>query len=128
LPLIQPQGTPAEALRSLPGEVFFAFDRSDLSEAARGKLDEVASFLCQSSNARLEIEGHADSRGSNSYNLHLGLLRARAVGDYLLYKGIDKSRIFKLTSCGKKNPICYEEREDCYHRNRRTVIAVVNLN
>jgi outer membrane usher protein len=127
LALDPPRRMPVDAIRTLPGEIFFAFDRADLSVTAKSKLDEIARFLCQSPDAKLEIEGHADSRGSNYYNLHLGLLRARVVRDYLLDQGIDTSRIFKLISYGNKNPVCYQEREDCYHRNRRTVIAVANL-
>ena len=63
------------------------------------------------------IEGHADSRGTNEYNLALGERRAKASTNYLVAQGIAANRI-TLVSYGKERPVCTEKTEACWAKNR----------
>jgi peptidoglycan-associated lipoprotein len=67
---------------------------------------------------RTSVEGHADSRGTNQYNLALGERRANAVKDYLVGLGIAADRLV-VVSKGEETPLCTEETESCWQRNRR---------
>jgi peptidoglycan-associated lipoprotein len=64
------------------------------------------------------IEGHADSRGTNEYNLALGERRADAVRDYLVSLGVSTDRM-SILSKGEEQPFCREETEACWPQNRR---------
>jgi hypothetical protein len=65
-----------------------------------------------------EIEGHCDERGTVEYNLALGARRAKAVKDYLVTLGISGERLSTI-SYGEELPLCREQNESCYARNRR---------
>ena len=67
---------------------------------------------------KVMVEGHADSRGTPEYNLALGERRASAVRAYLVNLGVGAERI-TLVSKGKEAPVCSEENEDCWQKNRR---------
>ena len=99
-------------------EIFFAFDRYELSEQARAALQENAAWLKANPAAKIEIEGHCDERGTTEYNLALGAKRAAAAREYLLSLGVAVGRI-SSTSFGEELPACREASEDCYQKNRR---------
>jgi peptidoglycan-associated lipoprotein len=105
-------------------EVYFAFDRYDLSEQARVTLRENAGWLKTNPSARIEIEGHCDERGTTEYNLALGAKRAAAARDYLVSLGVTEGRITSK-SFGEELPVCKESTEDCYQKNRRDRFVVV---
>ena len=63
------------------------------------------------------VEGHADSRGTNEYNLALGERRADAVRDYLVSLGVAADRV-TIVSKGEEQPFCTEETEACWQQNR----------
>ena len=67
---------------------------------------------------RVSVEGHADSRGTNEYNLALGERRANAVRDYLVSLGVSGDRMV-VVSKGEESPTCSDETEACWARNRR---------
>lgn len=99
-------------------EVFFEFDRYDLSGDARATLKAAADWLKKNPLARIEVEGHCDERGTNEYNLALGAKRAHAAKDYLMSLGIAEGRL-STTSYGEEIPVCRENSEDCWQKNRR---------
>ena len=99
-------------------DVFFAYDASDLSERARTTLAANAEYLKRWTSTRVKVEGHADARGTNEYNLALGERRAGAVRDYLVSLGIATARI-ETVSLGEEQPTCTEETEACWEQNRR---------
>ena len=99
-------------------DVLFAYDLADLTDAARGTLQKNADWLRRWTSVRVTIEGHADSRGTNEYNLALGERRAAATRDYLVGLGIPASRI-SIVSKGEEDPTCQEEVESCWSLNRR---------
>jgi peptidoglycan-associated lipoprotein len=69
------------------------------------------------------IDGHADSRGTNEYNLALGEERASAVKDYLVSLGVAAGRMLVVTK-GEESPVCTEEEESCWSRNRRGTFII----
>ena len=70
------------------------------------------------SSLRATIEGHADARGTNEYNLSLGQKRADAVKEYLVSLGIQGDRLSTLSK-GEEQQVCSEQNEGCWSRNRR---------
>lgn len=100
------------------GEIYFAFDSFDLSSDARATLKRHADWLKSNGSARVEIEGHCDDRGTNEYNLALGAKRAQAAKDYLVSLGIPAERLSTI-SYGEELPVCREQNEDCWQKNRR---------
>lgn len=99
-------------------DVFFEFDNAIISPDARPSLDRTAQWLRTSTNRRVVIEGHADGRGTNEYNLALGERRAQAIKRYLAASGIDERRI-KIVSYGEEKPFCRDQQERCWKENRR---------
>jgi peptidoglycan-associated lipoprotein len=104
-------------------DVYFDFDRYDVRGGDKGTLDENAKWLKSNQSALLLIEGHADERGTNEYNLALGERRAKATRDYLVSVGIDAGRI-TVISYGEERPTCTEKTEGCWAKNRRAHFLV----
>jgi peptidoglycan-associated lipoprotein len=100
------------------GGVFFDYDQATLSDEARATLQKNAEWMKRWSATRVRVEGHCDSRGTNEYNLALGERRASAVRDYLVSLGIAADRVTAV-SMGEESPVCREENESCWSRNRR---------
>lgn len=107
---------------AVPTMVNFEFDRADLDETARRVLRQQADWIQQWPEVRFRVYGHTDLVGPDAYNRALGLRRARAVVNYLVGQGIDRSRLEAVASFGETQPlIATGDRE---RRNRRTVTEV----
>jgi peptidoglycan-associated lipoprotein len=118
------KGQTPETPRSSPlQEVYFGFDSFDLSNDARATLKRNADWLKANQSVRVEIEGHCDDRGTNEYNLALGAKRAQASKDYLVSLGIPADRLSTI-SYGEELPVCREQTEDCWQKNRRDRFVV----
>lgn len=111
--LTGPDGAPVAL-----SDIFFEFDESALSSNARRTLDQNAEYLRRNAGVRLQIEGHADERGSTAYNLALGDRRATAARRYLESLGIGPSRISTI-SFGEERPFVLGSSEDAWAQNRR---------
>ncbi|MBN1959907.1 MAG: OmpA family protein [Deltaproteobacteria bacterium] len=98
--------------------VNFEFDRFDLTVDAKSILDKNAECLKQAPQVVVVLEGHADERGTQEYNLALGEKRAAAVRSYLKNLGIESGRL-TTRSKGKNQPLCTEHNEGCWSQNRR---------
>ena len=94
-----------------------------LSDAARASLDANAAWLRRWPSTKVTIEGHADSRGTNEYNLALGDRRAAAARDYLVSLGISADRLAAISK-GEEQPFCGEETEACWAQNRRGYFVI----
>jgi len=119
---------PAVAGGTLPGtaisdRVLFAVDQSTLSAEAIGTLNAQVSWLTQHPNLPIQIEGHADERGTREYNLALGLRRASAVRDYMVSQGIPDARI-SVNTFGRERPVATCAADSCWSQNRRAVTVV----
>lgn len=99
-------------------DVYFEFDSAIISPDARPSLDRTALWLRTSTNRRVVIEGHADERGTNEYNLVLGERRAQALKRYLMASGVEEVRI-KMVTFGEEKPFCRDRQERCWQENRR---------
>jgi peptidoglycan-associated lipoprotein len=106
------------AQRALSAPVHFALDQSNLESADRNLLDQKATILNAHAGLHLRIEGNADERGSDEYNLALGMRRAAVVRRYLVDRGIDSTRL-AITSNGEERPTCQTHDESCWSQNRR---------
>jgi peptidoglycan-associated lipoprotein len=104
-------------------DVFFDFDRYELSADARALLRANADWLKTNSAVRVEIEGHCDERGTNEYNLALGAKRAQAAREYLATLGVASERL-STTSFGEEIPLCKEANESCWKQNRRARFVI----
>jgi peptidoglycan-associated lipoprotein len=99
-------------------DVFFAFDKYNLTTESKGILEENADELKQARTTAIVIEGHCDERGTNAYNLALGEKRAQAAKDYLVTLGINGSRI-SVVSYGEERPFATGHNEAAWAKNRR---------
>ncbi|HEY7498021.1 MAG TPA: OmpA family protein [Vicinamibacterales bacterium] len=97
--------------------VYFALDSIELTEESRGILQKNTDYLKRRPSTKILVEGHADSRGTNEYNLALANRRADAVRAYLLSLGVAADRM-TIVSKGEEQPFCREETEECWAKNR----------
>lgn len=100
------------------GDVLFGFDSTELTPEARGTIQKNADYLKRWTSTKVMVEGHADSRGTNEYNLALGERRADVTRDYLVSLGLPADRV-TIVSKGEEEPACTEDTESCWQRNRR---------
>ena len=100
---------------------YFELDSARLSAKTTVALDSAVDILVRNPSALVVISGHADERGTREYNLALGHLRASAVADYMVAKGVDGSRITKV-SYGKEKPLLKGSNEEAWSKNRRVEI------
>jgi peptidoglycan-associated lipoprotein len=121
---LQEGKSPVTPASSPMKDIYFDFDRYDLSADARTILRTNADWLKNNSTARVEIEGHCDDRGTNEYNLALGAKRAQAAREYLVTLGVAPSRLSTI-SYGEEIPVCKEATESCWGQNRRSRFVIL---
>lgn len=116
---------PAEVARLIANfqRVQFGFDSSDIDAESQAALKENAEIMQQRPDVKVEIQGHADERGTNEYNLALGDKRAQGVRDYLVRSGIDGSRVTTV-SYGEEKPVDESSTETGWSKNRRAEFRV----
>jgi peptidoglycan-associated lipoprotein len=105
------------------GDIHFEFDRYVIRAEDRPVLDANARWLQANTRALVLIEGHADERGTNEYNLALAERRAKATRDQLVERGIAVSRI-TIVAYGEERPACSPRTEACWAQNRRAHFLV----
>ena len=103
-------------------DVLFDYDKSEIKSDMASILQGNVNWLKANPNAKVTIEGHCDERGSEEYNLGLGDRRAIAVKEYLISQGIPAARL-STVSYGEEKPLCHEQSEACYSKNRRAHFA-----
>ena len=104
-------------------DIHFDYDRDQLTSNNKATLRANAQWLKNNPTARVEIQGHADERGTNNYNLGLGERRALQTKKYLISQGVDESRLYTI-SYGEEKPFCFESSETCWGDNRRAHFTV----
>lgn len=105
-------------------DVYFDYDRASVRSDGRTILQLNSNWLKKYPTVNVEIEGHADERGTNEYNLALGARRAQAVRDYLVTLGNSPSRLSTI-SYGEELQVCRDRSEQCYQRNRRAHFVIL---
>ena len=113
------------ATAALTATIYFDLDRSDITDDSRAKLDAKVPVLSQNTAVRIRIAGHTDSRGSDEYNLALGLRRAAEAKRYLAALGIDESRI-EIVTMGEERPAVQGDTEEAYALNRRAEFEIIS--
>jgi peptidoglycan-associated lipoprotein len=98
--------------------IYFAFDDAGLTEDSQDILKRKASFLLADPGKKVLIEGHCDERGSVEYNLALGQRRANSARKFLIYLGVEASRL-RTISYGKERPVDPDHNEEAWAKNRR---------
>lgn len=114
----------AAAKATLTAQIYFDYQKDELTSEAKAGLDAKVPVLQAHTAIRLRIEGNADDRGSDEYNLALGQRRSAAARRYLTERGIAESRI-DVVSYGEERPVCREAAESCWRQNRRAEFSVV---
>ncbi|MBI2877372.1 MAG: peptidoglycan-associated lipoprotein Pal [Candidatus Tectomicrobia bacterium] len=104
----------AEALR----DIHFDLDKYEIRPDSRSILERNALWIQAHSQARVQIEGHADERGTVEYNLALGERRAKKVRDYLISLGVDPKQL-STVSFGEERPLDPGHTEEAWAKNRR---------
>jgi peptidoglycan-associated lipoprotein len=96
--------------------------RPDAESALRTDAQTLALILRDYPDYKLTVEGYCDERGSEAYNLALGEERAQRAKSFLTDSGIPGTQI-KTISYGKDRPVCTDNDESCWQRNRRAHIT-----
>ena len=109
--------------RGFSPDVYFEYDDISLSEETRERLARNADVLKSAPQFLVTIEGHADERGTNEYNLALGERRANAVRDYLGSLGVGGDRL-RIITYGEERPVCTDTSESCWSQNRRAHMII----
>jgi len=113
---------PGTALFTLKG-VHFQFDSAKLKPSAEDRLREAVRKLRDNSGVSVEVVGHTDSTGPETYNQDLSLRRARAVADYLIANGISSSRL-TVRGEGESSPVASNDTREGRAENRRVELIV----
>ncbi len=103
--------------------IFFETDSWEIQKASTGELDKLYTLLKENPGLKVEIGGHTDSTGADSYNLQLSDKRALAVLKYLTERGIAANRL-TYKGYGKDSPISENDSSEGRRLNRRTEIAI----
>lgn len=128
-------GLPAPAATAAPtahhvGKVMrlealiFQLRSAVISPESYPELNTVADMLHSNPNMVIQLEGHTDTRGDKNLNLKLSEDRVEAVRNYLVRRGVSKSRI-KLKAFGGSQPLSMENTEEAHKLNRRVEVRII---
>lgn len=124
----RPVATDARAGRDprlvLTEMIFFDYDQAELRPEARQVLDAKAAILQGDVAVRIRVAGHTDERGSDEYNIALGMRRAAAAKRYLVGLGIAEDRI-AVVSFGAERPVNTASSEAAWAQNRRDEFEII---
>lgn len=103
-------------------DAYFDYDkhtlRPDAEAALKRDAQTLSDIIRQYPDFKLTVEGHCDARGSEEYNLALGDARAKQAKEYLATLGLPADQL-QLISYGKDRPVCNDQDEECWQKNRR---------
>lgn len=98
-------------------KVLFDFDKYNIRQDMEDNISKNAEAL-KSTGAKVVLEGHTDSYGSDAYNFALGTKRANSVKQALIARGVNASQL-QTVSYGESKPVCTSTTADCRQENRR---------
>ena len=113
-------------LVNLPDGVTFDVGSATLKQAFRSTLDDVAASLQQYPNSLIDVYGHTDSTGSESFNQDLSERRAQTVSNYITSRGVNSARI-RWQGFGETMPVADNSSEEGRRLNRRVEIKIIPL-
>ncbi len=118
-------GSERDFIVNVGDRVFFLTDTATLTDAARETLRRQAAWLKLYPNVRIQVEGHADERGTREYNIALSARRGNTTKAFLVSQGINPARVDTI-SYGKERPVALCDAESCWSQNRRSVTLLTS--
>ena len=103
--------------------VFFDLDSHTLSDDAKAALQANVEIMQDRTDIKVEVQGHADERGTTDYNLALGQKRAESVRSYMTGQGVGSDRIVAV-SFGEERPMVDGSGEAAWSKNRRAEFII----
>jgi peptidoglycan-associated lipoprotein len=116
-------GSQAQLAATAGDKVYFEQDQSTLTAKAQDTLVQQAAWMAKYPDVTVQIEGHADERGTREYNISLSARRATTVRTFLMSQGVAATRIATI-AYGKERPAATCDAEECWSQNRRAVTVV----
>lgn len=98
--------------------IYFAFNSSAIPSQYMSIISAHAKYLSAHPMTTIKLEGNTDDRGSHTYNMALGQRRALAVAKLLELQGVQANQL-DIISYGEDNPVCLQQQESCWQKNRR---------
>jgi peptidoglycan-associated lipoprotein len=115
----------ADEIRDFESEfIYFAFDKSDLTDRSKSVLREKANWLRTNGDYSVTISGNCDERGTAEYNLALGERRAHAAKKFLMGLGISENRLATI-SYGEERPVDPAHNEEAWAKNRNAQFTLI---
>lgn len=109
---------------NMPGNITFETDRSEVKPSFVDVLGSVSEVLKEYKSTMIEVAGHTDSTGSDSYNQLLSESRARAVSDELMRFGVQPVRI-DVVGYGETRPVASNDTPSGRQQNRRVELTLL---
>jgi outer membrane protein OmpA-like peptidoglycan-associated protein len=110
-------------LVKMPGDLLFATNSTTLTPEAMTQVTNVADVLVKYPEDRIQVQGHTDSTGSDTYNKDLSLRRADAVAQVLLSRGVKPAQI-ATAGAGELQPVASNETPEGRRANRRVQLHI----
>jgi len=105
--------------------IYYASNQAEIKPESRKELNKMARIIKETPGIKVQINSHTDEIGENDYNMQLSEKRAQNVVDYLIGKGVDKSRLSAM-GYGESLPIKKNaQTEEDHQINRRTTFKVI---
>jgi len=105
--------------------VYFDFDRSNIRDDQKQRLEGNAAYLKDHPDMMIRIEGNCDERGTNEYNMALGDRRAQSAKKYLMNLGVSGGQLDTI-SFGEEKPLNFGHNELAWSQNRRDDFVITN--
>jgi OOP family OmpA-OmpF porin len=106
-------------------KIYFETDKADIKAVSFPLLDAIAATIKGHPQLQLiEIQGHADERGNDEYNLDLTDRRAHSVQNALVERGVNPGTL-RARGYGETKPICAQHNESCWSQNRRVEFIIL---
>ncbi len=122
--LARAEAARAALVNEMATMIHFDYDQYSVRPADEALLNRKAEILRANPAARIRIVGHADDRGSDEYNLALGMRRATAAKEYLVRLGVEAGRI-EVASLGEEVPLDPGQNEAAWATNRRGEFEII---
>ena len=118
-------GSKGEFDTEVGNTVLFVVDQSTLTEEGKDTLRKQAAWLQRYEGVKVQVEGHADERGTREYNIALSARRATASRNFLISQGVPAKRMSSI-AFGKERPVAVCDTEECFSQNRRSVTVITS--
>jgi len=116
-------GSERDFIVNVGDRIYFPVDQTTLTPEGMETLRRQAQWLNQYPNVTIQVEGHADERGTREYNIALSARRSTATREFLVSQGVSAQRVATL-AYGKERPVALCDAESCWAQNRRSVTAI----